>query len=1140
MRPAGMAAAAWGLLRAALATKLFSARGNGRFGPVHRHVAEFLGGRYLARQISGDDGLDHRNAQDGVPRRRVIALMTGCDGMLVTDLRGLSAWLAAHSRIARDDLIERDPVGVTLYGDAAGFSTAEKVALLESLAADNAGVAEGLEASFRYPAQSVAKAGALIATVVEPPPALGQVSAAGSLVTPETEFKIREILADPCRDEAHQTFVLFVLRALPYGTRLPGLNDVLLDVVRSDGWRPGVRRRALDALLRNGDGGGDIRFVESLKALLAEIRAKRIPDPQGDLAGRLLWWLYPGEVSPADVWGHLAESEAPVAGGLLWRFWMDRVAKECPDADVAAHLDQLAGRRNVLRRTLGRRGLDGVPLDLLARGLEAHGDQLDSARLYDWLGVGLSAESSTASSSDEARERIRSWFEQYPARMRSVLDEGLKRLDAEDSEEIDRRLWLDVARRLYPVDLFPGGLPTAFGFWCLERAEALAGERPALAGGLLRRAVDAARRWTGDDRLSIDTLEARVRANPALGAVYTEIQAAHREARRTMAHYELDHQRVEEEQEQEHQKQLDFVRWHETALRENRCPPGLLHEFALAYFGHLIDADGPTPEARLEHLFRGDGQLMEAAFAGLRRAIFRADLPDVDEIVRLREQRREHYLALPALASLAELDSAKPDDLDRLDTELAGKALAFHHCTLGLDAPAWYGRVAGARPELAADVLIRSAAADLRNGGEYVSGLYELAYDPAHAQVARMASLPLLRAFPIRSADRQMTELAYLLWSALQHAERDVLLELIECKLSRPSMDVAQRGRWLAAGLVASPDRYLDAAEEFAKDGECRIRHLFALFEDQPLEQFTLEKLGVPVLKLVICLAGSTYRPWARAAPGEVKEITSEMNAAECLQGMIQGLAKVPTQEAGADLDVLASDPALIHWRAELVGARRVQRVVSRDATYRHPDVEQVCRTLNDGPPANAADLAALLVDRLEEIGDRIRNGNTDDWRQYWNEDSHGRPTEPKHEDSCRDALLSDLRQHFLPEDVDAQPEGHYADNKRADIRVSCRGFQVPVEVKKDTHPKLWSALRQQLIEKYVRDPDTDGYGIYLVLWFGDSDAHGRPRTPPPPEGARPRNPGELKERLEAGLTPAERRKIAVRVMDVSAPAPQE
>ena len=43
----------------------------------------------------------------------------------------------------------------------------------------------------------------------------------------------------------------------------------------------------------------------------------------------------------------------------------------------------------------------------------------------------------------------------------------------------------------------------------------------------------------------------------------------------------------------------------------------------------------------------------------------------------------------------------------------------------------------------------------------------------------------------------------------------------------------------------------------------------------------------------------------------------------------------------------------------------------------------------------------------------------------------------------------------------------------------------MPVEIKKSTHDELWTAIRTQLMAKYMRDPEADGYGIYLVLWFG-------------------------------------------------------
>ena len=140
-------------------------------------------------------------------------------------------------------------------------------------------------------------------------------------------------------------------------------------------------------------------------------------------------------------------------------------------------------------------------------------------------------------------------------------------------------------------------------------------------------------------------------------------------------------------------------------------------------------------------------------------------------------------------------------------------------------------------------------------------------------------------------------------------------------------------------------------------------------------------------------------------------------------------------------------------------------------------------------------------MDRLEEITLRIRKANTDDWRQYWNEDSYGRPVKPKHENHCRDALLSDLRL-LLPSDVDAQPEGQYANDRRSDIRVAhASAFHVPVEIKKNGHPDLWSGMHDQLIEGYASDPETGGFGIYLVFWFG------RELTCKPSDGDFPRRP---------------------------------
>ena len=107
-----------------------------------------------------------------------------------------------------------------------------------------------------------------------------------------------------------------------------------------------------------------------------------------------------------------------------------------------------------------------------------------------------------------------------------------------------------------------------------------------------------------------------------------------------------------------------------------------------------------------------------------------------------------------------------------------------------------------------------------------------------------------------------------------------------------------------------------------------------------------------------------------------------------------------------------------------------------------------------------------------------------------------------------------------------------YASDKRSDIRinVACGGFQVPVEIKKSANPALWDAPRSQLIERYTREPATDGYGIYMVLWFGTEHVRRAPA------GARPASASELRHCLQSTLSEDEARKISVVVVDVTPP----
>ena len=1064
-------------LRSALATKLFKGASNNRFTPIHRHIAEFLGARHLAQIIERD-----------LPARRVIALITGEDSTVVTEMRGLSAWLAAHCENVRADLIERDPIGVGLYGDIREFSTDEKHELLESLNR------EGIRLDLVW----------------------SMAAAFGALATPDMESVLKAILSDSNRDRDHQMFTDFVLRFLREGGPLPNLSELLLEIVHDDTRRSNSNALALDAFIHNCPNSLD--KTDKLKALLADIRTGSISDPDNELFGVLLIQLYPQEVPPSEVWNCLSEKGNSEFFGRYWRFWATELLKRSSDEQVVELLDNLQQRLPHLQSALDGRSLDDLPLNLLARGLKAHGDQLDTERLYDWLDVGFKENQDRFRGfSKEAISKIRSWLEQRPEVQKAVVLEGLSRWPQAD----EFRWPANVRNRLYDASL-----PSDFGLWCLKQAVTMADTKPQVAECLLGWAVQARTDPSSNEGLSLDILQEHTRKNEMLKAYLNRLLAASSISPRQQEWQEQD-RRYAEERKQEEEQWLEYVRSNEAVLRENRAAPYLLCQVAIRYFGDAINVRIPGGSKDIEQELR-DPSLIDAVRMGIHSVIDREDVPDVEEILALRAKNPMHSLGWPFLAALMEIERTASEKICRLTEKQMHKALTFHYWLSSSKEPNWYRRLLDFRPEIVSEVLVQYGKSELRGGSDHIPRLFALAHRRTHAQVAKHASLPLLRAFPTRCKQKQIEDLDHLLWAAIQYADRASLQELIEKKLSRKSMNDIQRMHWLAAGITISPRTYNDLLRDFAKGRERRIRSLADFFDlEHSSMQFSIDELGIPELELLIHLVGSYIGPDLLNTDGGVTPATQ---ASHFANGLIQRLAASPTKDARDALNRLLADPALSRWRDVLSQAQDVQRVTWRDASYRHPTIEQVCQTLNDGTPTNAADLAALVMDRLRELAVQIRSGNTDDWSQYWNE-PHGQIPTPKYENRCRDVLLSDLQLRLrLLQGVDAQPEGQYANDKRADIRVSYRDFQVPVEIKRNMKRDLWSSMRNQLIAKYTIDPDTDGYGIYLVFWFG------KDRTQPPPSGTRPANSEELRKRLEATLSPDEARKISVCVIDVSRP----
>ncbi len=1069
------------VLGAVLLTRLFEAESdNRRFVPAHRYIAEFLGARCLARLVD-----------KGIPPRRILALVTGEYGVVVTQMRGLCAWLAVHCEKIRMDLIKRNPIGIFLYGDISVFSNEENMALLEALCRE------------RY----------------RPNSAFTVVDVYRTLTTPKMESIFKDVLTSSRRSEQHQTLIEFVLNVLKQYEFMPDFSEILLEIVRDNTWLPYINKLALDTYISSCQ--RDLEITGGLKALLADIHDGSISDPDNELLGTLLLKLYPRQLPPSEIWDYLYEPVDRESEGMYLQFWQsafsDRFLEdtEVEELEVEELLDSLWRRGSGLQTAFDTWLLNDLPLRLLVCGLRMHGDRIDRGRLYDWLGVGLSENVKYDEYCLEPISQIRAWLEQSPEIQKTIFEEGLSRCP----EPAEFSCYaLNIQRRLYGATP-----PPDFGFWCLKKAVAMPESRPQASRFLLIQAVEAHKYQNGNEGLSLEVLGETMKNSKnlydALKCLLVEPEVQNELPCRDGG------QSHDEKEENEDRQWIDHVYGNKEALRANVAHPGLLHEIAEIYFGNYYfwkDYYGPE---NIRKWLPGHSDLVKAALAGLRGTIEREDLPCADEIFDLLSEGRTHSIGLPFLAGLAEVERTESQDSSLWEESCIRRALLFYYLSrVNNYEPEWYLRLVETHPEIVAETQARFAVFGFRNGIENIRKLRELARNNRHAQIARIISLPLLQSFPVQCNMKQIRNMDYLLWAALEYADRDALGELIDRKLNLGSLNVALRSRWLAAGLIVRPAIYKDRLDDFVRGREARVRHLADFLALGNSRWSLWNELEIPGLELLISLIGSYFEP----DPIQGLGISTSEKQFSCLvYDLIERLNSFSTTKADEAFDRLRSDLALELCHFTLTKVSDGRRVVRNDAGYLHPDISQVCRTLNNDAPANAADLAALLVDRLSEIAERVRTDNTDEWRKYWNEDSHGRPCNPRNENSCRDILLSDLRR-LLPKGLDAQPEGQYVNDKRSDMRVSCEDFYVPIEIKKNGSKDLLSSLRNQLIALYTRDPATGGYGIYLVLWFGNK--YSKPLS----SGTRPRDSQELKKSIESMLSEDESLKISVCVIDVS------
>jgi hypothetical protein len=351
---------------------------------------------------------------------------------------------------------------------------------------------------------------------------------------------------------------------------------------------------------------------------------------------------------------------------------------------------------------------------------------------------------------------------------------------------------------------------------------------------------------------------------------------------------------------------------------------------------------------------------------------------------------------------------------------------------------------------------------------------------------------------------------------------------LAEKKLGMKGMDIAQKVYWHAVATLLDPVGKEAALWRYIGESEVRAKNLARFLANCGLKLDQNYPLPAKTMgRLIELVTPQAQIEWPSGL--DVVRVTDALRYGELVRALINRIGAMPTAEAAQEIERLLEQPTLRKLKPALESTRCQQKIHQRENQFRFLLPREVARILANQAPVSAADLAALALDHLDDIARAIRQDNDDGFRAFWTETQ---PNKPKKENSCRDALLTRLQARLTPLDIDCQSEGNYSNDKRADIRLSYHAeFELPIEIKRDSNESLWEALQNQLIDQYAIAPRADGHGIYLVLWFG---GEGMPR--PTDGGKKPRSPEELKTRLEAQLSPIERQRIFVRVLDVSWP----
>lgn len=1066
------------LLRDVLDTALFRGEGES-FEPMHRTVAEHLAARALAGTVVGANG------HSAIPLSRAIALITGVDGGPPTELRGLYAWFAAHLAKLDDDagakqLIERDAATVLAYGDAAVFATSSRQAILTNLARKD-------------PYFRASEVG---------------VTAVGGLAGEDLAANFAAVLTQPS-DDTHR--LLTVLEVLTSGRPVlsirPLLRSMALDPARPV-WQ---RQRAADAWLNGLDDP-----TSDCRTLFDALAGETVSTARESLRANLAAALPASALSVADIKSILADFQRCPEDNTVGRlFRLQRTLEADPrpelfDEPIATWLPNDTERRHSVE-------IESMIHHMLTASICGTAD-LTAARLWRWtinvrdrVSSGLPDESATA---------LTDWLDGAPGRDVAFFDAILADDDATTGPWMPGNIYIYTTGRRPSAAIIRHVL-----------GKATTSPTKAAAKRLLAFAVEMARHPNVDIGAYWETHD-RVTKQPGCKRLLRQLTVSKIKPWRHKQHrYAVKQRRREAKHKAGNIKVLAPVL---AKLRVGGWPGHL--EWAAKLYFRSGDNRGDRPDGIESVAYFTDEATTDAILAGWEYLATK-ELVGVDATLlgTAEAEGRRYDVELAAIAGLDRL--FEEDRLPNPTTIPITLAIAALKSSSVIGdqkrrkrLEKWAIDRLNLEPSAGAAELLDFWRAALASGASQISSLWRLSEDDAQGGATTQALGTLLethRSMPpeaLRSAVR----------AAGKHLDPARFLDLAEAALGDTTVAGEQRTIWSFVAFYLDPvshgDRFI--AEHSGEEKE--VGGLFGeSFSGGLIE--SLDKFNDRTItyreEVIVRFLGPVCSPEDSWHSGNAGRNNSLSNA---VSGAIDWLSAQSHRDAGTALAGLTEVPNLAGWLPILRHAQAQHQSLRRDRDFKHPMPSTVWAAIAGGPPVNASDLRAIVTEELNRLRAELRTSDTTPWKRYWNVDSNGKVTKPLIENECRDHLLDRLRDRLKPYRIAAAvPEARRGEGTRADIlMLTGAGRNLPVEAKRHYNRDIWVAASTQL-QGYAADEGADGFGIYLVFWFGN-DAVPTPSRPTGENG--PMTATELETMLKGGLSPDLLARTDVIVFDVSNP----